>query len=379
MDGPIINTHESTLKFLAQVRGLLPVMQGEAGVADRDSRFPSASFASLKKTGLLMAPVPRALGGFGLCQGEDAHGLFRLLHLLGEGNLALGRIFEAHVNALELIWRYGDAAQARQAAEAAEHGHLFGLWVTDAPDRLKLKDDAGRLTLSGEKWFCSAAGVADRALVTADTAAGAQMLIAEIMPGQAMTDRGIKLAGMRAATTGSVDLTGLAVDAAALIGGAGDYLREPSFSTGAWRSSAVALGGLAALIETARNELRARGRDGNPYQRMRFGQAVIAHETGRLWLSEAVTRVDAATGTGASAVAAATVAYVNLARIAIEAACLDAIRLIQRSLGLSAFMQGSAAERICRDLGVYLRQPAPDEALAEAAAHYLRDDVRADA
>jgi len=46
-----------------------------------------------------------------------------------------------------------------------------------------------------------------------------------------VTDRGIKLAGMRAAATGSVDLTGVVVDEEALIGEPGDYLREPAFST----------------------------------------------------------------------------------------------------------------------------------------------------
>ena len=65
------------------------------------------------------------------------------------------------------------------------------------------------------------------------------------------------------------------------------------------------------------------------------------------------------------------VAYVNLARTAIEAACLDAMRDIQRSLGLSAFMQGSQAERIARDLSTYLRQPAPDEVLVEAAGYFI--------
>ena len=65
------------------------------------------------------------------------------------------------------------------------------------------------------------------------------------------------------------------------------------------------------------------------------------------------------------------VAYVNLARTAVETACLDALRHIQRSLGLSAFMQGSRAERIARDLATYLRQPAPDEALVEAAGYFI--------
>jgi hypothetical protein len=158
----------------------------------------------------------------------------------------------------------------------------------------------------------------------------------------------------------------VSVNEEALIGESGDYLREPAFSTGAWRSSAVALGGLAALIDTAKDELCSRGRADNPFQRMRFGQGVIAHETGRLWMLEVVKRIDAATGAGDEVVA-----YVNLSRTAIEAACLDALRQIQRSLGLSAFMQGSRAERIARDLATYLRQPAPDEALVEAAGYFI--------
>ena len=58
---------------------------------------------------------------------------------------------------------------------------------------------------------------------------------------------------------------------------------------------------------------------------------------------EAVKRVD-------SAPAEEAIAYVNLARTAVETACLDGLRHIQRSLGLSAFMQGSTAERIARNL-----------------------------
>jgi alkylation response protein AidB-like acyl-CoA dehydrogenase len=191
-----------------------------------------------------------------------------------------------------------------------------------------------------------------------------------VTPQIRVTDRGVKLAGMRAATTGSVDFNGVVVQQEALIGCPGDYLREPAFSTGAWRSSAVALGGLAALIDTARTELCSRGRADNPFQRMRFGQTVIAHETGRLWLLQAVKRVDSATADEA-------VAYVNLARTAVETACLDALRHIQRSLGLSAFMRGSKAERIARDLATYLRQPAPDEVLVEAAGYFIHHGFKA--
>jgi alkylation response protein AidB-like acyl-CoA dehydrogenase len=98
------------------------------------------------------------------------------------------------------------------------------------------------------------AGAAKHALI----AAGNQMLVVPITASVRVTDRGVELAGMRTATTGSVDLTGVKVKEDWLIGAPGDYLREPTFSTGAWRSSAVALGGLAALIETAKDELRSR-------------------------------------------------------------------------------------------------------------------------
>ncbi len=357
-----MNMVETQLSLLDTITALVPELSSEAAGNDRAAEFPLASLAKLREAGLLMAPVPMEFGGFGLHGSGDGEGLFRLLHLLGYADLSLGRIFEAHVNALELIRQYGTPRQMEAAALAAQAGELFALWVTDpAKHGVGLSRD---LLLTGEKWFCSAAGAAKQALITAQTEAGSQMVLVQLTPRIPVTDKGVKLAGMRAAATGSVDFTGVAVDEGALIGEPGDYLREPVFSTGAWRSSAVALGGLAAMIDTARNELCSRGRADNPFQRMRFGQTVIAHETGRLWLLEVVKRVNYATSEEA-------VAYVNLARTAVEAACLDALRHIQRSLGLSAFMQGSTAERIARDLATYLRQPAPDEALVEAAGYFI--------
>ena len=62
----------------------------------------------------------------------------------------------------------------------------------------------------------------------------------------------------------------------------------------------------------------------------------------------------------------------NLARIAVEHACLDAIRHAQRAIGLGAFLTTNPLERLVRDLSTYLRQPAPDAVLTEAAQHGLR-------
>jgi alkylation response protein AidB-like acyl-CoA dehydrogenase len=357
---------ERTAELFAAITGLVTELANEAASYDSAACFPFSAISRLRDAGLLMAPVPVEFGGFGLHGMGDGASLFQLLHLLGYADLSLGRIFEAHVNAFELVRQYGTRRQMQAAALAAQAGDLFALWVTDpAKQGVQL---SGNFTLTGEKWFCSAAGAAKQALITAQTEAGSQMIRVPLTPRIAITERGVKLAGMRAAATGSVDFTGVVVDPEALIGEPDDYLREPLFSTGAWRSSAVALGGLAALIDTAKSELCARGRADNPFQRMRFGQSIIAHETGRLWMLEVVKRIDAATGDGEEAVA-----YVNLARTAVETACLDALRHVQRSLGLSAFMQGSRAERIARDLATYLRQPAPDETLVEAAGYFIHN------
>jgi hypothetical protein len=60
---------------------------------------------------------------------------------------------------------------------------------------------------------------------------------------------------------------------------------------------------------------------------------------------------------------------VKLARLAAEAAVLDALRLAQQSVGIAAFVIGHPIERLSRDLGTYLRQPAMDMVLAEQTAN----------
>ena len=50
------------------------------------------------------------------------------------------------------------------------------------------------------------------------------------------------------------------------------------------------------------------------------------------------------------------------------------MNLVQRSLGLSALLEPNPVERLIRDLGTYLRQPAPDEALTEAAAWFMQKE-----
>ena len=103
---------------------------------------------------------------------------------------------------------------------------------------------------------------------------------------------------------------------------------------------------------------------------MRIGEALIALETARMWVHRAALLAESGTDDPGDVANG-----VNLARIAVETAGLDIIRLAQRGLGLAAFRLGSLAELLLRDLATYLRQPAPDITLTEAATHFTARDL----
>ena len=156
---------ERTAELFATITALVPELAQDAASSDSAGCFPFTSVATLRDAGMLMAPVPVEFGGFGLHGKGDSASLFQLLHLVGYADLSLGRIFEAHVNAFELIQNYGTPRQLEAAALAAQGGDLFALWVTDPANHAAcLSRD---FTLTGEKWFCSAAGEAKQALIDA--------------------------------------------------------------------------------------------------------------------------------------------------------------------------------------------------------------------
>ncbi len=344
--------------LLARVDALTPRMRERAAALDEAAGFPTDDLAALAAMGALLAPMPHAFGGYGLgTQPDTASATMAVLMALGRGSLAVGRVFEAHVNALRLVVRYGGPQVIAAVAQEAAAGHLFALWVTDPPHGPLRLDGS----LTGGKQFCSAAGHATRAVVTAETQDGIRLAVAALDRGVIVSKLAGGMQGMRAANTGQVQFD----DAPAMpFGAPGDYLREPDFSTGAWRTSAVTLGGLQDLVAEAIRQLAARGRTGDPHQQARMGEAMIARETARLWVQEAATRAENVDSGPADAIA-----YVNFARLAVERACLEAITLVQRSLGVAAFLRPNPVERLCRDLGTYLRQPASDMVLTEAAAH----------
>ena len=360
---------------VAAARQVAATAAMRAADQDRDQGFPAEDVADLARLGLLAAPVPSMAGGAGLGEEPGARRLAAVLRLVGYGSLALGRLYEGHVNALQLVALYGGPEQRERLFADARDGHLFGVWNTEPPEGgLTLEDGAGGLRLAGVKTFASGAGYVTRALVTSrgPGGSGTLMLVVPLEPGTRADLSAWRAHGMRASATGTLDFAGIAVAAEDILGGPDDYFRQPDFSGGAWRFAAVQLGGIEAVFDIWRGHLAATGRGGDPHQLARLGEGAIAVEGARLWVERAAQAVS-----DPALPPERVVALVNLARLAVERAGLDVLQLAQRSVGLQGFLRPHALERLSRDLATYLRQPGPDRALTAAAEEILRAGGRA--
>ena len=364
----------SDAALVATARAFADRAAARAADADRPGAFPEADFDDLRDCGLLAAPLAAEFGGAGM--GTDPardHALYLVLREVGRGSLPVGRVFEGHVNALALIDAYGTDRQRERYAADARDGHLFGVWNTEIPTSgVRLYPLAGGgARMEGAKTFASGLGFVTRPFANGALPDGGwQMAVVPVDRVSVEEDPSWWTAeGMRASRSGRCDFSGVELDAHALVGRPGDYLREPMFTGGSVRFAAVQLGGAVALADAAADHLRQLGRTDSEVQQMRMGRVAVALETGALWLLGAARLAEAP--------AEDVVAYAQAARTAIERVCLDVMEAVDRAVGARGLLPPSPIERVGRDLRLYLRQPAPDAALAAAGAALLNRPDRA--
>ncbi|AMR28676.1 acyl-CoA dehydrogenase [Hymenobacter psoromatis] len=398
---PTVLTPASVVAAAAQ---LAPRLLAQAAATDTIGGFPAQEMNWLREAGLLTAALPPHLGGAGLGEPTAALALLQALYHIGRGNLAVGRLWEGHVNALLLIRCFGTPAQLARAAADARAGHVFGVWNTENPAEgvhlEPLPAAPGRYRLRGAKTFASGAGHITRPVLTGMLAApavrrdqgpgpapalaptpplpaGWQLVLLRADEHPPVLDRSFwRPLGMRATASFRADFTGLEIGADDLVGQPNDYYRAPWFGGGAARFAAVQLGGAAAVLDETRRFLRRLGRTDDPYQRQRLGEMLLLHETGQRWLRGAAEHA-ALPPTPADMPPArleALAAYVNALRTTTEDSCLQTLRLAERSVGARGLLQPEPFERLHRDLTHYLRQPAPDAAQADIGRLALASD-----
>jgi alkylation response protein AidB-like acyl-CoA dehydrogenase len=111
-----------------------------ASELDQQGVFPAEEFKQLAVAGLLTAPLSQRLGGLGLgFETGNTTELLMLLKEIGRGNLAIGRVYEGHVNALQLIQTFATPEQIETyAADARDRDKIFGVWNAEASDGVKI-------------------------------------------------------------------------------------------------------------------------------------------------------------------------------------------------------------------------------------------------
>ena len=291
---------------------------------------------------------------------EGPRRLMRRMALAGRADLAFGRLFEGHVNAIQQVRAHGNAVARVALNQALAAGAILGVWNSDLPGNgLRVVDGA----FAGAKNFASGAGIVTHALVTTDAndPGATRMYLCDLRDGGAPIDRDWwRPIGMARSETHIVDLTGRA--APDPVGEPGAYQRQPAFSAGALRFVAVQAGGVHALFDIVRDHLVASGRAGHPIQRHRLARLFGLADAG-------YALIDAtAAGWGDPQ---RIVPLVAAARGGIEAIATEALALAQAAVGVQGLLHPHALARFVTDLSVYLRQPNPDgarDAASDAAA-----------
>ncbi|WP_314376035.1 acyl-CoA dehydrogenase [Sphingomonas paucimobilis] len=283
----------------------------------------------------------------------DYIALLTRLYDIGRRDLPLGRLVEGHVDAVQIVQRYGSTTQVDRLKYLLAKGATLGVWNASlAGEALRL--DGDRLT--GGKSYASGAGILSHALVTVDRPGGPQLLLLDLARVVPLIDRDWwRVTGMQRSETHQVRWDGALIEEADRIGAPGLYAREPFFSGGALRFVAVHAGGMAGIFDQARAHLVETGRAEDPFQSARLAElfgladsaAAILRRTARLWFEETAGGEER-------------LARVAAARLAVTDAAERAIMVAREAVGLAGQFVQHPLSALLSDLAVYLRQPAPD-------------------
>lgn len=309
---------------------------------------------------------------------------WRQLSALARHDLSEGRIAEAHVDAVQILAETG---------RRPSPGCLYGVWASEHPrwtTTAASTDPSGasrstRLMLDGTKAFCTGTAIVDRALVTvrATTSGGSHGPSSDALASRAPTllvdlavdqleEWRIDAAGwttdaLADTATAVIDLTGIEIDRAQVIGGPDWYLDRPGFWDGAIGPAACWAGGALGLVDHA---VAHPPRD--PHGRAHLGALTALAWSLTSTLDQAGRQIDATSAEptvdpdgGARRQRALVVRHL------VDRACAEIQDRFARALGPRPLASEPAVHRLDHALSLYRRQCHAErdlEALGDLAA-----------
>ncbi len=295
----------------------------------------------------------------------------RALFDAGYSNLSYGRLFEGHVNAVELVARLGTVEQRERARDDAAGGKLFGVWNTQEPgDGVKVVRHGDRRVLRGRKTFASGAGTVARGLISAalPDGGGSQLYLLRMDEIATRIDRfSWQPIGMEQSDSFAISFDDVPVRDDDRIGDPDVYENAPWFFGGAFRYIAVQTGGIARLRAELARYLDELGRAASPFQQVRVAEIAVAAETAERWVEAGADAWTAFDADPSPARAGAILALADMARVAVEKAAFEVIERVEKAVGARGLLDPQPFGRMIRDLTMYVRQPAPDATLVRIA------------
>ncbi|MEO9256145.1 MAG: acyl-CoA dehydrogenase [Tepidiformaceae bacterium] len=322
--------------------------------AAADAEAYALALAEVRKSGAGTALRPLAeSGALVLASPGSGHtwARFRRLAEIAAVDLSLGRLAEGHTDALAIL---------AEAELPPVPGVLYGIWAASGdivlaePERL----------LSGERQYCSGAGIIDRALVPARSSAGKAVLV-----DVDLAQRGVQAdpaswpsTGMAASQSSNVRFVHAEGDRT--VGPPDFYLSRHGFWRGSLNVAACWYGGALGL---ARSAVEHATPFASPFQRFEAGSLRVAIATMRAVLKSAADETDCTAGDSARPRAI-------IARHVVYEGCRQVLEIAGRLGGTGAVTHDAEQSRRLADLPVYLRQhhPGPDLAalaVAESKRH----------
>ena len=278
---------------------------------------------------------------------------FEALFDLARRDLELARLAEAHHDA---------RAIAAELGAVLPEGALYGVWAAAGPDPLVAEHRTHGYRLRGVATWCTGVGIVDRALVTARLGATSVLVDVPVAEGRRARHAATWVSPAFAATNTSSLRFDLNIDANAVLGEAGDYLRRPGFWHGAMGVAACWAGGAHGLYE----EHHRRWKREDPHSLAHLGSAYAWSDAMQAVLGRAAAAIDADPHDYAGAEARA-----RSVRHVIERLCTALVDDLGVGAGPEPLAFDETIVARAQQLQLYIRQCHGERDLAPLGRHLI--------
>ncbi len=296
----------------------------------------AAQFRCLLDNGRLDLPFP----GCG-----DTAPRHAALAQIARDDLELGRLAEAHVDALAILHEAG-----RQPTAQA----LYGVWASEGKAGLKVIEGV----VSGRKEFCTGAELVDCALVTVmETAPRLLEIDLRVAADHMSFDAsGWATDAFSETSTATVTFSNYPISEDDFVGPPGWYLERPGFWHGACGPASCWAGGAQGLIDYARTHARQTDSHAMAHQ----GALEANGWQFDALLQSAGKEIDNNFGD----VRAARIRALRLRHL-VEQSCTDTMQRFGRIFGPRPLAFDARIARRCHELNLYIRQSHAESDLEE--------------